>query len=198
MDNLMSKIKRWQHSKNVYVVGYTNAGKSSLITKIINDYGTGDVHLTIAPLPSTTLNNITIPIDDKLNLIDTPGIIDNTNIINHVDKKMYKKLNSKKEIRPKTFQVTKNQSLIVDDLMRLNYLEGDSNSFTFYTPNEIKVKRLRFKSDKLTDLTREVIDIKYGEDLVISGLGFIKIVAACQIELYINKDINVFTRKSMI
>ena len=198
MDNLMNKIKKWQHGKNVFVVGYTNAGKSSLITKIIHDYSEEERQLTIAPLPSTTLNNIKIPITEKLNLIDTPGIIDNTNIINHVDKKMYKKLNSKKEIHPKTFQVTRNQALIVDDLFRINYLEGDLNSFTFYTPNEIKVKRLRFRSDKLLNLTREVIDVKYGEDLVISGLGFIKIVAGCQIELFINKDINVFTRKSMI
>ncbi len=198
MDNLMSKIRKWQHSKNVYVVGYTNAGKSSLITKIIKDYSEEDVHLTVAPLPSTTLNNIKIPIDDKLNLIDTPGIIDNTNIINHVDKKMYKKLNSKKEIHPKTFQLVKNQALIVDELLRINYVEGDLNSFTFYTPNEIKIKRTRFKGEKLTDLTREVMDIKYGEDLVISGLGFVKIVAGCKIELFINKDINVFTRKNMI
>ena len=144
------------------------------------------------------MNNIKIPISEKLNLIDTPGIVDNTNIINHVEKKMYKKLNSKKEIHPKTFQVSKKQSLIVDDLLRINYIDGDMNSITFYTPNEIKVKRLRFRSDKLTDLTRKIIDIKYGEDLVISGLGFIKIVAGCQIELFINKDISVFTRKSMI
>ena len=198
MDNLMNKISKWQHSKNVYVVGYTNAGKSSLITKIIKNYGNGDVHITIAPVPSTTLNNIEIPINDRLTLIDTPGIIDNCNIINHVEKKMYKKLNSKKEIRPKTFQITRNGSLLVDNLMRINYLEGDINSFTFYIPNEIKVRRLRFKSNTLMDLTRMVIDIKYGEDLVISGLGFVKIVAACKIELFINKDIKVFTRKNMI
>ena len=198
MDHLLNKISKWQHGKNVYVIGYTNAGKSSLITRIIKDYGNGNTHLTTSPLPSTTLNNIRIPINDNLTLIDTPGIIDNTNIINHVDKKMYKKLNSRKEIRPKTFQVTKNQSLLIGDLARINYMEGDTNSFTFYIPNEIKTRRLRFKSDALTDLARIIVDIKYGEDLVISGLGFIKTVAACKIELYIDKDIKVFTRKNMI
>lgn len=198
MDSLINKIEKWKHSKNVYVVGYTNAGKSSLITRIIKDYGNNDSHLTIAPLPSTTLNNIKIPINDKLVLVDTPGIIDNANIINHVDKKMYKKLNGKKEIHPRTFQISKKQSLLVDNLVRINYLEGDLNSFTFYIPNEIKARRLRFKGDILNDLTRYVFDIKYGEDLVILGLGFIKIVAACKIELFINKDIKVFTRKSLI
>ena len=170
----------------------------ALGSKIIKNYGNGETHLTIAPLPSTTLNNIEIPINDKLTLIDTPGIIDNANIINHVDKKMYKKLNSKKELHPKTFQVMKNQSLLIDNIARINYLEGDRNSFTFYIPNEIKTRRLRFKSKALTNLTRMVIDVKYSEDLVIMGLGFVKIVAACKIELFIDKDVKVFTRKNMI
>ncbi len=198
MDNLLSKIKKWQHSKRVYVVGYTNAGKSSLISKIIMDYGDGETNLTTSPLPSTTLNTISIPINDKLMLVDTPGIVDNSNIINYVDKKLYKKLNSKKEIKPKTYQILKKTSLAIDNLVRINYLEGDVNSFTFYTPNEIKIKRVRFKGEYLTNLSRRVIDVKFNEDLVINGLGFIKIVAACKIEIFINKDISVFTRKSMI
>ncbi len=198
MDNLMNHIKKWQHSKNVYVVGYTNAGKSSLISKIIEDYGDGDVHLSIAPLPSTTLNRIMIPINSKLTLVDTPGIIDNSNMINFVNPKMYKKLNSKKEIHPRTYQLMKNQSLLIDNLLRFNYVMGDRNSLTFYLPNEIKIRRTRFHGNALKDLSRRVFDMKYGEDLVISGLGFVKIVAACQIEIYIDKDVNVFTRKSMI
>ena len=198
MDNLLAKIKKFQKSKNVYVVGYTNAGKSSLISKFIHDYGNNDTNLTIAPLPSTTLNQIEIPIDDSLTLIDTPGIVDNSNMINFVDKKMYKKLNSKKEIKPKTFQLRRNESLLVGDMIRINYIEGDLNSFTFYIPNEIKVRRLRFRGDTLKNLTCKKIDIKFSEDLCIMGLGFIKIVAGCKIELYINKDTEIFTRKNMI
>jgi len=198
MDELFKKINKYKKSNNVYVVGYTNAGKSSLISKFIKDYGDGNTRLSIAPLPSTTLNKIMIPINNKLSLIDTPGIIDNSNIINYVNEKMYKKLNSKKEIRPKTYQVSKNQSLLIGDMIRINYLEGDRNSITFYIPNEIKISRCRFNSDKCSNLTPKEYDILFGEDLVINGLGFIKIVASCKIEVVINKDILVFTRKSMI
>lgn len=198
MDLLLNRIKKYQKSKNVYVVGYTNAGKSSLISRFIKDYGDGDVKLTASPLPSTTLNKIEIPINDKLMLIDTPGIIDNLNMINYVDKKMYKKLNSKKEIRPKTYQLSKKESILIGDLVRINYLEGYRNSFTFYTPNDIKIRRCRFHSDALKNLSTREYEIKYGEDLVINGLGFIKIVAGCKIEVIINKDVLVFTRKSII
>lgn len=198
MDLLMSKIKKYQKTENVYVCGYTNAGKSSLISKIIKDYGDGDVNLTISPLPSTTLNKVNIPISDKLILIDTPGIIDNRNLINFVDKKMYKRLNSKKEIKTRTYQLSARESLLIGDMIRLDYLEGDRNSLTFYIPNEIKITRIGFKNDKMRDIPKTENNVLFGEDLVVNGLGFIKIVAACKINVYINKDVEVYTRKSMI
>ena len=198
MDLLLNKILKHKKSKNVYVVGYTNAGKSSLISKFIKNYGDGDTKLTVAPLPTTTLDKIIIPINDELTLIDTPGLVDYDNIINFVDKKMFKKLNSKKEIKPKTYQLGENESLLIGDLVRINYLEGDRNSLTFYIPNEIKIRRCRFKSDNLKNLSNKEYNVGYYEDLVIRGLGFIKIVAGCKLEIFINKDVSVYTRKNMI
>ena len=198
MDNLYKKITKYRKSKNVYVVGFTNAGKSSLISKLLSNYGDGDNQLTVSPLPSTTLNKIDIRINDNLNIVDTPGIIDNSNVINFVDKKMYKRLNPKKEIKPRTYQLYKNQSIIIGDLVRIDYLEGDRNSFTFYVPNDIKIKRINRRRNDLKDLSLREYEIKFGEDLVINGLGFVKIVSMCRINIYINKDIKTFTRKKLI
>lgn len=198
MDLLLKKVEKLKTSNNVYVIGYTNAGKSSLINKFIKNYGDGDTKLTIAPLPSTTLDKIIIPINDDITLIDTPGIIDKDNVINFVDSKMYKKLNSKKEIKPKTYQLSKNESLLVGDLMRIDYVEGDRNSLTFYIPNEIKIRRCRFKSNNLKNQAIRNLEVDYYHDVVIRGLGFIKIVAKCKINIYLNKDVLVFTRDNLI
>lgn len=198
LDELYSLILKHKKSKYVYVVGFTNAGKSSLISKILYNYGNQEPELTVSPLPSTTLSDIKIEVNDDLNIIDTPGIIDNTNVINFVDKKMYKKLNPKKEIKPKTYQLMKGQSLIIGDLFRIDYIEGERNSFTFYIPNEIKVRRAMFMGNKLKDLSKREYTIKFYEDLVINGLGFIKMVSECKINLYINKDIKSFVRKNLI
>ena len=40
--------------------------------------------------------------------------------------------------------------------------------------------------------------MKYDEDLVINGLGFVKIVDKGVIDLYIDKEIDTFTRRSLI
>ena len=62
-----------------------------------------------------------------------------------------------------------------------------------------KIDRLNMnKHDDLKDLFKNEIDVLYHEDLVINGLGFIKIVEKAKVNVYINKDVEVFTRSSLI
>ncbi len=200
IDYLLKRIKYYQTSKNVYVVGHTNSGKSSLINKLIKNYSDKTQELTMSPLPSTTLNTIVIEINDYLTLIDTPGLVENGSLLNHVDEKMIKKISPTKEIKPRTYQLRKNQSLIIENLVRIDYVEGDKNSFTLFISNNLKVKRLLnlVNNDELKDLNKVTYNVKYDEDLVISGLGFVKIVNKGVINIYINKDIDTFMRKSLI
>lgn len=200
IDYLLKRIKFHQTSKNVYVVGHTNAGKSSLINRLIKNYSDNTQELTMSPLPSTTLNTVKIEINEYLTLIDTPGLVDIGSILNHVDEKMVKKISPKKEIKPRTYQLRKNQSIIIEDLLRIDYIDGEKNSFTLFISNDLKVKRLLnlFNNDELKDKNKTTYDIRYDEDLVINGLGFVKIVNKGVIDIYIDKDVDVFTRKSLI
>ena len=200
IDYLLKRIKYHQTSKKVYVVGHTNAGKSSLINKLIQNYSDNVQELTMSPLPSTTLNTVTIEINDYLTLIDTPGLVENGSILNHIDPSMVKKISPKKEIKPKTFQLKPNQSIIIEDFVRIDYVEGEKNSFTLFVSNDLKVKRLLNASNKddLKDLNKITYAVKYDEDLVITGLGFIKIVNKGLIDVYIDKNVDTFMRKSLI
>ena len=200
IDYLLKRIKYFQTSKNVYVVGHTNAGKSSLINKLIKNYSDKTQELTMSPLPSTTLNMVNIEINDHLNLIDTPGLVDKGSILNHVSPEMVKKISAKKEIKPRTYQIRKNQSIIIEDLVRIDYVEGERNSFTVFVSNDLKVRRLLnlFNNEELKDKNKITYTMKYDEDLAISGLGFIKIVDKGKIDVYIDKDVDTFTRKSLI
>ncbi len=200
IDYLVKKIKYFQTTKNVYVVVHTNVGKSTLINKLISNYSTNTQELTMSPLPSTTLNTVNIEIDDHLTLVDTPGLVDSGSIVNYLDDKLVKKVSPRKEIKPRTYQLRKNQSIIIEDLVRIDYVEGEKNSFTLFVSNDIKVKRLlnASNSESLKDLNKTSIEVKYLEDIVISGLGFVKIVNKGNVDIYIDKNIEVFTRKSLI
>lgn len=199
IDELMAMIKKYKSSKNVYVVGNTNVGKSSLINKLIKNYSEYEGELTISPMPSTTLNKISIKLSDDLTIIDTPGLVNRGNIINYVDNSLLKKINPKKEIKPKTYQIKSGQCLVIGDLFRIDYLEGEKNSFTLYVSNDLKVKRYNMnKCTLLKDRPKTTYEIGYHKDLVIDGLGFIKIVSKAKVDVYVDINVNVFERDSLI
>ena len=200
IDYLLKRIKYYQTTKNVYVVGHTNAGKSSLINKLIENYSDNVQELTMSPLPSTTLNTVNIEINDYLTLIDTPGLIDSGSILNHIDPKMIKKISPRKEIKPRTYQLRKNQSIIIENLVRIDYVEGEKNSFILFLSNDLKVRRLLNSANKedLKELNKISYQVKYDEDLVINGLKIIKIVNKGWIDVYIDQNVETFLRKSLI
>ena len=199
MDLLLRRIKYFQVTKNVYVCGHTNAGKSSLINRIIKNYSESKQELTISPLPSTTLNLVNIEINDYLTIIDTPGLIDEEAITNYVNDDSLKKILPKKEIKPKTYQLKVGQSLIIGDLVRLDYIEGERNSFTLYMSNDIKVKRITSsRHDDLKNKTKRTYQLPFNQDIVVKGLGFIKIVNRGVVDIYINQRVGTFMRDNLI
>lgn len=198
LDELMKMIKKHRVYKDVYVIGNTNAGKSTLMNKIIESYSIDTSSITISSMPSTTLDEIKIPFKDFF-LIDTPGLVDSHNIVNYITDDKIKKLSSHKTIKPRTYQIKRGQALIFEDFLRIDYIEGDRNSFTVFVPNEVNVKRINGKRhNTLQDLSRKELDLKYHEDIVISGLGFVKTVLEGKVYIYVDKDVSVFTRKSII
>ena len=193
-DNLFDKINEYKISNEVYIVGYTNAGKSTLINKLIYNYSEYSSKITTSMLPSTTIDLIKIKLNNSLTLVDTPGILDKSNIIDKLDNKTIKKILPKKEIKPITYQLKKGQVLLIEDLVRIDGIQ-DVN-LTFFMSNGFKYERLS-KSDRLLNLHKHEIKVN-NEDIVINGLGFIKVNKATKIILYTLEDVLVYTRKSLI
>ncbi|MDD3392019.1 MAG: 50S ribosome-binding GTPase [Bacilli bacterium] len=194
LDELLEKINQHKRSKNVYVVGYTNAGKSSLINKMIYNYTDLKNTITTSMLPSTTIDNIVVPINDDLTLIDTPGIIEDGSIVNHISLEKLKLILPKQEVKPITYQIKNKQSIIVDDLLRV---DTQNTNLTFYFSNQLSINRY-YKTNKLDDLVKRDLIVNYNSDLVISGFGFIKCVKKCKLTIYIDNNVEVFVRNSLI
>ncbi len=194
LDDLFSKIKQYKKSNNIYVVGYTNSGKSTLINKILYNYSDNKTEITTSLLPSTTLNTINIKVLDDLNIIDTPGLIKDNDLSSSTDLELLKKIIPKKEIKPITYQVKNKQYILIDNILKL---EVENIDMTFYISNILKVERYYKDNIRLNKYELKEIKINKNEDLIIEGLGFIKFNKPTVIKYRIIDNVNVYTRKAL-
>ncbi len=199
LDLLMNLINKYKNDKEVYLVGNTNAGKSTLINAIIKAYCNKESFITTSIMPATTLDIIKIKLNDDLVLIDTPGIVYNENYITLSNKNDIKKIMPKATIKPRTYQIKPNESLIIDNYARIDYLGDEKNSFTLYISNDINVKRIKINTNNnLRNLKKHSFVLNENKDIVISGLCFCKVVKKAKVNVYVKDKISVYERPNLI
>ena len=189
-------ILRQYKKKNIYVVGTTNGGKSTLINKLIKNYSDNDVVITSSMYPSTTLDKIEINILG-LNIIDTPGLINKGSIFNYIDNNLLKKITIKKEIKPKTYQLNGNGSVLIEDLIRLDY-DTKGTSMTIYVNNLVNIRFLGKDNNKLLDGKCNKFSLDNNKDIVISDLCFIKFTKNVDLNIYSNYDVLIYESDNLI
>ena len=195
LDNLMDKIKKYNKNK-VYLVGNTNSGKSTLLNKMIINYSDNNPSITTSIYPSTTLDVINVNIDN-ITFIDTPGIIDEGSIINYIDNNTLKVITPKKEIKPRTYQIKGKGSLIIENMIRLDY-EVEIGSMTIYISNAVNIVRVGFNNNKLHELGKREFNLEKRKDIVITDLCFIKLIGLVKVQIYANSNIKIYERDNLI
>lgn len=215
-------IDQVRDGRDVYVVGCTNVGKSTLINRLIKDFSDeAEDIITTSHFPGTTLDLIEIPLDEESVLYDTPGIINHHQMAHYVDKEELKTITPKKEIKPMVFQLNEEQTLFFGGLARLDYISGGRRSFTCYMSNDINIHRTKLeKADALYEnhlgelltppkfenkatlppLKRQVFQVKEAKtDIVFSGLGWVTVnEPGAKVVAYVPEGVNATIRKSLI
>lgn len=196
MDHLYNTILKYGIDKKIYFVGSTNSGKSTLINKLIKDYGNNDITITTSMYPSTTLDAINIKLNG-LNIYDTPGIVNERSITNYINNNELKKINIKKEIKPITYQIKDKCSILIGDYIRLDF-ECISTSITIYISNNVPVKRISLNNPILLDnIISSYNDLK-NKDIVIEDICFIKITKNTRVNIYGKYNLSTIIRDNLI
>ena len=196
LDILYNRLLRISANKNIYFVGITNSGKSTLINEMVKSYNGVLGEITTSNYPSTTLDVVDIEIG-KLRIKDTPGIVIDNSLINYLDSRQIKKVNSKKEIKPITFQVSGTGAILVDDIIRIEY-ETDNSSMTFYMSNSLNINSISLKNPRLLECKFTDLNLEDCQDLVIEDIGFIKITNGVKLKIYCQEDIYMRVRDNLI
>lgn len=221
VEEFMTEIERERKGKSVYIVGTTNVGKSTLVNQIISIATEAENTITTSYFPGTTLGKIEIPLDDHNVLVDTPGIIQKSQLSYYLTPKELKTVTPRKEVKPRSYQLNEGQTVFLGGLGRFDYLQGEGNqSFVFYASNELHLHRTKtekaddlyanhlgelltppFKNspNTLPKLKRYEFTIKEPSDIVFSGLGWVAIDdAQTKIAGWAPEGVDVILRKQLI
>ncbi|WP_409341410.1 ribosome biogenesis GTPase YqeH [Paenibacillus sp. MBLB4367] len=222
-DRLLSLVAEQRKGRDVYVVGATNVGKSTLINRLIRDFSDLEGELTTSPYPGTTLDLIKIPLDDGKAIVDTPGIVYKHRLTELVDKADLRYVLPDKPLKPMVYQLNERQTLFFGSLARFDFVKGERQSFTCFMSNAIEIHRTKLdnadtlyaehkgvllqppaleKLDDLPPLSRHSIRIPKGSrsDVLISGLGWIKVngETGADLEVHVPKGVKIAVRTSLI
>lgn len=195
LDELYNKLLKYK-DKNIYFVGITNSGKSTLINEMMKSYSKKDGNITTSNYPSTTLDVVPVKVGE-LKINDTPGIVIDDSIINILDNKGIKKINSKKEIKPITIQINGKGAILIDELIRIEY-ETDISSMTLYLSNNLKVSNINLNNPRLKDQYIKEYKLSDNQDLVIEDMGFIKFTNKVNLKICAKNNIYTYTRDNLI
>lgn len=223
VDRLAEAIEAHRRGRDVYIVGATNVGKSSLVNRLIADYSDLDAEVTVSAYPGTTLDLIRIPLDDAASVIDTPGIVYEHRLTERVPKSYLDSIVPNRPVKPATYQLDAEQTLFFGALARFDFVEGAHQSFTCYVSPGLNIHRTKLaKADALYEehagellqppnradvsslppLARHRFRVKPGTeaDLYIAGLGWIRANGAsgATVDVHAPKGVRVAMREAMI
>lgn len=221
LDDLMNTISMFRLERDVYFVGCANVGKSSLINALLKRFTSRtDDLISTSKIPGTTLDLINIPFfADNKSFVDTPGLINEGNILNQLMPESYKKIIPDNEIKPITYQIFDGNCVFVSGLLVVDIISSKDLSITCYFSKGLTIHRT--KSERIEDfLNRHVgemltpptmeeknnieyisktfdVTLKKNE-LFVSGLGFISFNKPAKIRVTYIKGSDVELRNGII
>ncbi len=222
LDELYEALNYLSNKKDVYFIGSSSVGKSSLINAMIKHYAKNKRDFIVtSPYLGTTLDKIDVTIESKLKVIDTPGDIPSDSYLTLVDKNTLKYMIPRNEIKPITFQLNKGQSILIGGLGKVNILEGEKSGYTCYFSEQIDLHRTKenvsnekfnslIKQNQIKPITNAVIGVENlvtfnfvlpnkKVDIVIVGVGFISVFGKGQkVSIQVPQKVNVLIRDAYI
>lgn len=170
-------------SKKGYLLGYTNASKSTLVNTLLDN-----TQITTSLIPNTTTDFMEIKGDNGVTFIDTPGFQYKKTFYSDTDYKMIKKMNPKGFLKPITYQLKKGMSIVIEDKIRIEN-KSEVCNVTFYMSNSLNFLKVYEKNGVLKDCEFKKLHLNPDTDFVFNGLGFGTVKNECVLNIYMeNKD----------
>lgn len=217
LDDLMAYLNLAAQTKDIYFVGMTNVGKSTLINALIDQASQIKNVITTSHFPGTTLAQIKIPLNTGHFLIDTPGIMIHQRLEAYLSPKDLALVSPQKSLKPASFQIEPGNSIFLGGLGRIDYLRGPKTSFVVYAGRHMVLHRTKSKkaaafyhdhvgkslipplaTKDLPAFKSKIFHPLVKSDLLFGGIGFVTVPKDCLVKTYTPAGIGLGIRRALI
>lgn len=197
INNLKGFIKSYQ-TKNFYLFGYQNSGKSTLFKALTNN----NLVLSINKA-GLTQSLIEGNYEDK-KIYDLPGVYIKGILANYFNYEEYKVMLPSVKLKPRVYVLTNKQRLVLNNLIEITNNNETNVTLIFYINQQIVVKRynvnneLDYLNNDFKYISKTFKTIYKKNHVQISDLGFILINGLNNINIKHPKEMHLTIMESLI
>ncbi len=212
IDDLLDAMHRYLNDE-VYLIGPTNSGKSSILNQLLRRLDI--VHeVTVSPVANTTLDHIGISLEGVM-LFDTPGLVRDRHV-HHFLSESLSFIIPTKPIKPITHQLKDESTVFLGGFVRIDVAKAVGLS-VFCAPMLVQHKTSTEKADAfyqthqftllkapteaeaalLGPMMFDTIKVTSEEDVVMEGIGFLRLSQNAVIRIHHVANVQVYIRPSV-
>ncbi len=222
IDLMYQKIKELSSNRNVYFIGASVSGKSSLITELLKHYeNRTNKPVTIATFKNTDLRGYKIPLTNKTFIYEIPGTDIHNSMLSKVERIVQNQISPKKTVKPRKNTLHTNGSIALGGLCIIQLMSKAKTDVFVYASNLVEVKYKHLTGEKFlqsilqkknvkpcsaryTQINEyDAYDLQITEegsrDIGILGLGWFNFKANNQtFRIFVPKGVYVYTSRAKI
>lgn len=222
MKLLHEKLIKYGKNKDIYFIGATTSGKSTIIEDFLRNYTNNTNNLiTTYTFNDSDLRGFRIPINDNHYIYETPGTSINNSLIAKADKITQNQIIPKKTVKARILKLSPNNSILFGGLVGIQLISGQRTSVSCYASSEVDINLIKGDlENSLTNLLKkkkispiidsiksatdfDAYDIQITEkgsrDIGILGLGWINFTGNNQLfRVFVPKGVYVYTTRGKV
>ncbi|MDY2728404.1 MAG: hypothetical protein SOV26_05410 [Candidatus Onthovivens sp.] len=161
IDYMFQKIMNLAGNRDVYFLGASVSGKTSLINQLLKFYKNNTNKLILrVPFKGTNLQALRIPITNKTYIYELPGTDINNSVLSKVERSVQNIISPKKAVEARKIGLFPNSTIALGNLAFIELLGEKKTNINLFASNFIEVKFKRWDSEKYLKYILEKKNIK--------------------------------------
>ena len=142
--DFLEKLNNLRKGHDVYMVGSSMSGKTSIINKILTGFeNKSKWAIKSEYYPDTKAKVLEVPLSNSSFFYELPGFGLETSCLSKVEKEIQKVLIPRKSINVTLRTITKGETIMVGNIAQFTHIKGKATAVRFYAAEGVEVKKIK-------------------------------------------------------